>query len=48
MIETILTALISGAFTGIITVVTMRRDIEWIKNILAEHGERITFVERNI
>lgn len=48
MLETILTALISGGVTGVITIVSLKKDMDWVKEILAEHGTRINFLERNI
>jgi hypothetical protein len=48
MIETLFISLISGAATGIVVVATMKADIRWLKNLLAEHAERLQFLERNI
>ncbi|MBS4050303.1 MAG: hypothetical protein KGZ69_03770 [Methylomonas sp.] len=48
MLETIFASLISGGATGLIVVATMKADIRWLKHILAEHAERLSFIERNI
>ncbi len=55
MLENIITALISGGITGLVTVATIKNDVRWLKQILqehketlGEHAERLTFLERNI
>jgi hypothetical protein len=52
MIDTIITALVSGAVTGLVTVISIKKDVEWLKErlreIVAVYEERITFLERNI
>ncbi len=48
MVETFLTAFFGGALSGIVTVITLKADVRWLKEILAEHAERLTFIERNI
>lgn len=51
MIEIIcnfLAAMAGGAVTGIATIAVLKNDVRWLKEIIAEHGTRLTFIERNI
>lgn len=41
IIFTVLIAMTSGAVTGIITVVSVHTDMKWIKQIVADHKERL-------
>lgn len=46
MIETVLTIILSGAASGIATIIVLKNDMAWIKQVLHEHNERLTYIER--
>jgi len=46
LIDTLFTALISGAATGLVTVLTLKTDVKWLKEIIASHDERLKHLER--
>ena len=46
IIDIVLPSLVSGIVTGFITVLTLKIDVKWLKEILASHDERIKHLER--
>lgn len=48
ILETFLVAVVSGGFSGAVTVAVMRNDIKWIKEFVAKLETRVQFIERNI
>ena len=48
MLTELLLMLGSGAFTGLITVICIKKDVEWIKEIMTNHDDRLTYIERKI
>jgi hypothetical protein len=47
IIDVILPSLCSGIVTGIVTILTLKIDVKWLKEIIASHDERIKHLERN-
>jgi hypothetical protein len=47
MIEVFLSAVVSGVVSATIVILTLKIDVKWIKELLENHDERITFLERN-
>ena len=44
--NSIIPAILSGTVTGVFTIVSMRKDIEWLKQWISGIDSRLTHVER--
>jgi hypothetical protein len=45
MIEAFTAAILGGAVTGFVTVITIKIDVGWMKKTLEKFDDRITFLE---
>lgn len=48
MIEQILMAVLTGLVSSGLTLVVLKNDIKWMKEILNRHDQRIAYVERKV
>ena len=48
MLEILITAGVTGIITGIVTVVSLKTDMEWIKSTVSNHNQRLNKLEGKI
>ena len=48
MLEILITAGVSGIITGIVTVVSLKTDMAWLKSAVSQHNQRLNKLEGKI